>query len=220
MLRNLIVVALAIITFGCGNHSNTQTVRYHDDGRAKPIVAFVPVFDRSGAVMPWNLSEELSYITQNRLTKRGNFFLTDSDVVEEITSKLTAAHNPFGDELDWTQNAFPYNEFVVFTELIEHQVHPKELRNSFIDKITPSCQLDMTIRIRVIDLRFEKPQVILQELVHQSHLIPKPSYELDGAQDKWKRKTYAVSPIGFAHLQMTKEVARRIEDYILLAKTK
>ncbi len=220
MLPNLIVIALAIVTFGCGNHSNNQMVKCHDDGRAKPIVAFVPLFDRSGAVMPWNLSEELSYTMQRRLTERGECFLTDSDVIKEITSKLTDAHNPFGNELAWTKNAFSYNEFVVFTELIEHQIHPKELRNSFIDKITPSYQLDMTIRIRVIDLRFEKPQVILQELVQQSHLIPKPVYEPNGEQDKWKKRTYAVSPISFAHLQMTKNIARRIEDYILLAKTK
>ena len=219
MLRNLMFVALVILCYGCGKTMNNQAIKYHDDGRAKPIVAFVPLYDRSGAVMPWNLSDELSYTMQNRLLKKGNFYLSNPQEIEAITTNLTAAQNPFASEIEWIMTTFTNNEFVVFTELLKHEVIPKELKNSIIDKITPSCQLDMTVRVRVIDLRYDHPKVILQELVKQSHLIPKPSYELEEAQDKWKRKTYAVSPIGFAHMQLTKEIAKRIEDYILLAKT-
>jgi len=77
----------------------------------------------------------------------------------------------------------------------------------------------MTMRIRIFDLRSSKPQIILQELIHQSHLIPKPSDLMRANPDRWKKMTFNVSPMGLAHSQLSKEVSKRIEDYILLSQS-
>jgi hypothetical protein len=75
------------------------------------------------------------------------------------------------------------------------------------------------MRIRVFDLRGEQPEVILQEFVHQSHLIPKPSNLQEPNPKRWKKMTFMASPMGLAHAQFSKEVVKRIEDYILLSKS-
>ncbi|MCB1084637.1 MAG: hypothetical protein KDK60_00890, partial [Chlamydiia bacterium] len=55
----LIILSLCIV--GCQSKGSYDHVtRFHDDGRAKPVVAFVPVFDRSGAKLGWSLSEEFT----------------------------------------------------------------------------------------------------------------------------------------------------------------
>jgi hypothetical protein len=76
------------------------------------------------------------------------------------------------------------------------------------------------MRIRVFDLRGSKPEVILQEFVRQTHVIPKPSDLKEHNPERWKKVTYAVSPMGLAHAQLAKEVVKRIEDYVLLSKSK
>ncbi len=215
-----LILTLCVAFFGCvtkGNHETTT--RFHDDGRAKPSVAFIPVFDRSEANVGWSLSEEFTDQLRSRLAKRKNFYLSDPFEIHEIVSDLSAENNPFGKKTSWIKKAFHGKEFVVFTELVEHDIHGKIPRGNFLDKITPSSELTLTMRIRVFDLRGEKPEVILQEFVHQDHSIPRPSNISDPNPEKWKRVTFSVSPLGIAHSQFAKEVAKRIEDYILLSKT-
>ena len=89
-----------------------------------------------------------------------------------------------------------------------------------MDKITPSSELTLTMRVRIFDLRGSKPEVILQELVHQSYLIPKPSNLSESNPLRWKKMSFNISPLGLAHSQFAKEVSGRIEEYILLSKTK
>lgn len=215
-----LIFTLCALLFGCASKGNYETTtRFHDDGRAKPSVAFTPVFDRSEANVGWSLSEEFTDQLRSRLVKRKNFYLTSPFEISEIVSGLNRENNPFGKEINWIKETFKGQEFVVFTELVEHDIHGKTPKGNFIDKITPSSELTLTMRIRVFDLRGTKPVVILQEFVHQDHLIPRPSNISDPNPEKWKRVTFTVSPLGIAHSQFAKEVAKRIEDYILLSKT-
>ena len=75
------------------------------------------------------------------------------------------------------------------------------------------------MRLRVFDLRGKEPVVVLQEILHRNHLIPKPSDLKEPCPERWKRMTFIVSPLGLAHAQFTKEAVERIEDYILLSKS-
>ena len=63
------------------------------------------------------------------------------------------------------KEAFDPYEFVVFAELVEHDFHPKPLKETFMNKVTPSTELSLTMRVRVFDLRRPDPEVILQEFV-------------------------------------------------------
>jgi len=212
------IFSLCIALFGCTKNANEQTSRFHDDGRAKPVVAVVPVFDRAQAKVSWSLSEEFTNQLRQRLFKKNRFYLSTSEEIDAATSKLID-ENPFSTDYGWMIKTFEGHEFVVFTELIEHDIHAKPLKNNFLDKLTPSCELSMTMRIRIFDLRSPEPQIILQELIHQSHLIPKPSDLMRENPDRWKKMTFNVSPMGLAHSQLSKEVSKRIEDYILLSQS-
>ena len=78
----------------------------------------------------------------------------------------------------------------------------------------------MTARIKVVDLRSEKPQIVLQELIQDTHFIPKRFSRFNYEQVIWGQENYNLSPLGLAHSALSKEIARRVEDYILLANGK
>ena len=214
-MRYALLLTLALLA-GCYQSNKEVGELYHDDGRVKPRVALLPIYDRSGEEFAWSLSDELTHAIYQRMLNRGTLCL--SDLAE--MKKLMPDMNPFGQEFGWLKKSFHGHEFIVFSELVEHSIHPKQSHGSFFDKLTPSCELDMTVRLRIFDLRGETPEIILQEIVRQTHLIPKQDAVTDQDPGKWKHKTYTVSPLGFSHYQLSKELVSRIEDYILLAKTK
>ncbi|MBP9840875.1 MAG: hypothetical protein KBC64_00440 [Simkaniaceae bacterium] len=214
MRTALILVLITLV--GCYQSNKEVGELYHDDGRVKPRVALLPIYDRSGEEFAWSLSDELTHAIYQRIVNRGSLCI--ADLVE--MKKAMPNMNPFGHEFGWLKKSFPEQEFIVFSELVEHNIHPKQSHSSFFDKLTPSCELDMTIRLRIFDLRGDSPEIILQEIIRQTHLIPKQEAITDQDPGKWKHKTYAVSPLGFSHYQLSKEMVSRIEDYILLAKTK
>ena len=220
MLRRLgWFFVLCIAAFGCSTKNmGDQATRFHEDGRVKPVVALLPVFDRSGADMGWSLSEELTDHLQERILNRNNFYLSSPQEIQEAISHLQDQHHPFSSNTDWIKEAFKDQEFVVFTELVEHDIHDKPLKGNFLEKITPSSELAATMRIRIFDLRSSHPEIVLQELIHQTHLIPKLSTFPSADPERWKKLTFHVSPIGLAHTQLVKEVEQRIEEYILLTK--
>ena len=221
MLRQLgLFFVLCITFFSCTKNVNEQATRYHEDGRSKPIVALVPVFDRSCAQVSWNLSEEFTDHLRQRFLKRSNFYLNTPEQINEEIGALNEIDNPFACDFSWIGNVFKEEEFVIFSELVEHNIHPKPLKNNFLDKLTPSCELSMTMRVRIFDMRGENPEIVLQELFHQSHLIPKPSDLKEQNPDRWKKMTFFITPLGLAHAQFSKEIAKRIEDYILLSKSR
>ena len=76
----------------------------------------------------------------------------------------------------------------------------------------------MTIRVIVVDIRQAQPVVILQEVVQDSHFIPRQFNQYNFHQVYWGNEEFEVSPLGMAHTQFLKEISSRIEDYITLAK--
>lgn len=220
MLRHLgFIVTFFCLASGCSQSSYEDVARFHEDGRGRPIVAFVPVFDCTDAQLAWSLSEEFTDHMKQRFLKKNSFYLSSPDQVNSSTIDLDENNNPFLSDYSWIKNAFQTQEFVIFAELIEHDIHSKEPKNNFMDKITPSSELSMIMRVRVFDLREDEPVIILQEMIHQTHLIPKPSDLMDQSPDKWKKLTFAISPLGLAHAGLCREVTKRIEDYIILAKS-
>ncbi len=213
MMRSVFLFSICLLFSSCQNRGENAEIRYHDDGRSKPSIALVSVIDSSGANMPWDLSDELTYSIKDRIRKSGLLFL---QAMQKRDQEFALTANPFQKHIPWVKETFNQSEFAVFLELVEHSIHPKKAKNALLDKFTPACELDVTVRIKVVDLRKELPETILQELVHQSHLVPKMMSAPTSLE--WSKKSYAVSPIGFAHIQLAKEIVNRIEDYILLSK--
>jgi len=215
-----LIPACLLLLAGCARVSNEETaIKFHSDGRAKPVVAIVPIFDRSGAEVPWNLSEELTDTIQKRLARRSKIYLVEEERVRSATNSLDAHHHPFGQDLSWAKKAFGENEYVVFMELVTHQLTPHEKESPSDEVAETSYTLDLTMRVRVIDVRGQAPQIVLQELVSQSHYIPKLLTHIDYTKNGWGKLSYNVTPYGLSHIQFTREISKRLEDYILISKS-
>lgn len=209
----LFACALLILSFGCKNTSSEQT-RYFEDGKAKPSVVVVPVIDSSGQPCSWDLSKELTTTLKEKLLKSGNLYLAAEREAKQLFSKLSSSHNPFSSHLDWIKQNCAKEDFVVFLELIEHEEIPLLAKQGEDPARCPS-QFNISLRIRVIDLRSTPSKIVLQEILHDQHHIPKQFTKFHFHQESWGEQGFPISPIGLAHAQLIRELSSRIEDYIL-----
>src|SRR5882672_2003737 len=108
-MRYVSLVILAIIAVSCCGRCKEEqsSMRYHEDGRAKPVVALAAMIDTSLFEAPWSLSEELTSAVYQRLAKDGSIFIQSRD-------DFAIAANPFTDDLSWIKREFQGEEFVVF----------------------------------------------------------------------------------------------------------
>jgi len=204
-------IALAIFSFlvfvSCDKSTNQVTSRFYDDGRSRPIIAVSSVIDSTAYDLPWSLSEEFSQLIKSDLLNHSNLYLSSSD---DIDSSLTNSDNPFDIDVSWMKDRFEKNEFLVFLELLKHDEIKK-------DTIT---NLDMTMRIRIIDVRSKQPKVILQECLNDNYYIAKGAIKADYQNNVWGSAEYHNSRMDMAHQQLAKQIASRISDYIALAKSR
>jgi hypothetical protein len=211
------VSLLALIAGGCVDNQNNSQAYHQSAGQHKPIVSVVPIIDNTNNDYPWNLSDELSSSIYYRLAQRDRVSINKVSQVRAKTKQIVDGQNPFGLDISWVKNVFHGDQFVVFLELVEHEEIPKQSRKRPTDPQNCSADLNMNMRIRVLDLRENEPKVILQEFVRDSHFIPRPFTQANFFQVAWGDECFNISPLGLAHANFTKEIASRIEDYILIA---
>lgn len=207
------VLGLALFLGGCKEDRSTALL-IERPITTRPIVAVVPVMDRSHHNLTWNVSHELTAALRQKLTQHNNLYLLSEDQVYAMNRK-TAQHDPFDLDVSWIKKGYPQNEFVAFFELTHHRETP--LLTS--EEESPA-QLNVSMRVRVFDLRGETAKVVLEELVEQSHHIPTPfaqhAVDPTSSQVPWGDEAFEISPLGIAHEKLCKELAGRVEDYILL----
>ncbi|GAB4188812.1 MAG: hypothetical protein Tsb0015_09130 [Simkaniaceae bacterium] len=220
MKRRLLFILIPVLFTGCNFQRSNEALRYHDDGREKPVVTIVPIFDRAQYNVSWDLSEELTKILRDKILKKGNLFLTSEEGTLSVISRLDENQHPFDPECSWTKKVFNREQFVAFLELIEHDISPRAVKAPFSEEVTSNYYLDMLMRVRVVDLRKETPEIILQEFVNYSHKIPKQGLEIDYEKNHFGKSSYLATPLAVAHRNLCKKVTQRLEDYILLAKSK
>jgi hypothetical protein len=210
------LVALLFLT-SCSNRSQYgEQFQYEDDGRAKPKVALVPVFDHSKSAIPWSLSEEFSEAMEERFFQSEKFFLTRDLQVLGKTQGSSSEISPFYGDISWLSEINSSSEFVVFVELLEHTLTPKTPAGL---KMTTPYTLTMSFRIRVVDLRENAPKVILQELEQETFTLSWYKESLQYQKEGLGKMTFRFSPLGLAHSQMTKKITQQVQDYILIAKS-
>jgi hypothetical protein len=159
----------------------------------------------------WSLSEELTEGVMSLVANTGKIY-----VHSRQESPFT--DNPFGTDLSWMKREFHSEEFVAFLELVEHEFAPVKTKNMPIQEA--STNLNMAVRLRVVDLRHATPKIVLQEMVRDTYFIPKTLIPNDYAVDVWGTDAFRKSPMGVAHAQLVQDIASRIADYILLAKSR
>lgn len=207
----LAFTAAAAFLTGCGR-TNCDFVRYHDDGRQKPIVAIVPMVDLCDAKVPWDIKKEITQGVIDKLRCSGQLYvIPDQEMPKDALKNLSPQA---------LSQAFAGNEFVVTMELLSHeeipyvphQVYPIYSKNGDVKNV-----LALTLRLQVIDLRNNAPHIILQEVVKSNHMI------LDGEcledvnykELSWGTQGYKKTPVGVAHMRLEKDVANQVEDYVM-----
>jgi len=221
MSRTAIVICLAALAAGCHPESDSRQSFHYEEKEVlnRPVVALVPIIDSTTSELPWSLSDELTELVHERLEQKDKLHLIEENRIRSITKTLSSSDNPFANDISWVKNTFTNDEFVVFVELIEHDELPLN-GQKFSSPKECSYELNMTARIRVVDLRQQQPQIVLQELIHDTHFIPKRFSRFNFEQVIWGEENYNISPLGIAHGAFSKEIAKRVEDYILLSKSK
>lgn len=210
-MRYLPVILATLFAAGCFNRCNDEILtRFHDDGRAKPLVALPAVIDTTSYDAPWSISDELTSSVAQIIAKGGKIFIQSQD-------DFAIASNPFSGDLSWMKREFQNQEFAVFLELVEHDLIPSSKPSKDNES---SHYLKMGIRVRMIDLRSSQPKVVLQQIVRDSYYIPKTLLPVDYNAVSWGTDEYKNSPMGTAHSRIAQEVAARVSEYILLAKSR
>lgn len=204
----------------CNKSYDAQTSQVHEDGRMKPKVCFVSIFNLDETENPNHISKKIPHQVFESLAKKNSFSLSNIEKIDaNILQLAKASFNLFQSEHKSIKETFDDKEFVIFTELIEYDLHAKPLKNNFLDKITPSLELSISMRVQVFDIRHPKPIIILQEIVTQNHLISSFLKGGLGETPLLKKLSFELSLMGLAHSQFCKEVSKQIEDYILLSQS-
>lgn len=211
-----LAVGLMFLVGACQkDNKSADQARFYENGLAKPIVALVPMIDSSRSELSWNLSDEMTALVHYRLLQKNKMYLVDEEKIGSILKKVKESNNPFDTDLNWVKRSFLGNEFVVFMELLSHD--ETSLVKEGMNASDAPSELSMRVRVRVIDLREEQPKIVLQEIIQDVHLLPKQFNQTNASQVEWGKENYSISPIGMAHTQLSKEIASRLEDYILLS---
>ena len=211
-----LIAGSAIALTGCSSDRD-DTATLYESSSLKPSVAIIPLIDNSNHALGWNLSDEITFTLCSKLDRQNALNLAQPGKVKSQSKKMKGFNNPFGEDLDWVKSTFNEEEFVVFLEMIEHGEIPNATNKKFPPE-TLSAQLNLALRLRIVDVRGETPKVILQEIIQDSHFIPRQFTSYNFHQTPWNTEEFFLSPVGIAHAQLIKELKGRIEDYILLAK--
>jgi len=221
MKHLLLVISAAFLIFSCSKNGEEEAfTRYHEDGRAKPVVAVVSVIDSTSYDLSWSLSDELTTLIRSKLSQRRSLYVSPK---EDVDQYISYSNDPFDPDISWMNKDFGSYEFIVFIELLDH----KNISEQDPEKVfySPNYQNDSTnliekARIRVVDVRGKKPHIILQETLNDSYFISKNQLRTNYNIDTWITNSYRSTPLSLAHNQMTKKITERIEDYIMLAKSR
>jgi hypothetical protein len=210
------IFCLGALVSGC-QQDNTVSSALIESQTSKSSLAVVPLIDNSEQSLGWNISDEITYSLCTKLDQRNLFNLALPSQIRSQTKRMKGKNNPFGKDISWIKQVFSEEDFVVFLELLEHKEVPKET-----SKPTPpsmlAAELKVGLRIRIVDNREDAPKVALQEILQDSHFIPRQFNQYNFDQCSWDSEEFSLSPIGIAHSQLIKELKDRIENYILLAK--
>ena len=208
---------LSILAVGCDDQQSSTQAYQHAPQQAKPVVSIVPVIDNTKDACNWNISDELTSALYARLSQDNNFYLVDISQVRSKTKKLHDNQNPFGTDIGWIKKVFQGDEFIAFAELIEHDEILRQDRKKSVDPKTCAADLKMAMRLRVFDVRGKEPKIVLQEIITNRHFVPRQYTKMNYHQPAWGEDGFSFSPVGLAHGELTKEIAQRFEDYILLS---
>lgn len=217
MLKKMCALMVLLLVTACGAARHGDYFRYTDEGVAKPVVALLPVIDRSDSGLCWSLSDELTEGLYDEAREEGALFLIPRTAACQYAERWKN-EDLFGKELGFTR-CYRKGEFLVFMELIEHRMVPYE--KGKIEPLYPvhCCKCDsvllMKLRVRILDMRCpDEPKIVLQEIFQSNHMISRGGDQVDYKTCTWKSDRYSRTAFSIAHQRLMKDVMRRIEKII------
>jgi len=187
----LTLTLLAFLVVGCAPR-NVDFFPYTDDGVRKPHVALLPVFVEGCEDLPPAASERITRGINFEVMQNGRLYFHSQEAVQSDMNRMGNV-NYFGKDLRFAKE-FCDTDYVVVMELIGHQIQQRACR----------AMLEMTLRIRVIDVRCEEPVIALQEIVTCSQIVPQDKEYLETNQ----------RICAAAHDQLVREITNRLEKAI------
>lgn len=213
----LVVLTFTLVLAGCAKHYR-DTALYHSSGRAKPLVAFLPVINSSGYEVKWDVSQELTTEFKNHAAESSRIYLLNNEGALSLAQALNVpeVHTVSQAVYECLSPA----EFVVVAELIEDQENIAGLKNAknakgarpHLNEV--SAELCVAMRIRVVDLRGAQPKLVLQEVVSQNLDYGREYIRTDYNKIPWGSAGYANTPRGMVHNKLICESLAHIEGYI------
>lgn len=197
------VLFLAMITICCSCAQQRQTAHYLRSGKEKAVVVVLPVVSRIEETnLSWDLSREFTEEICKRFFDSSKVYLLKQGGSRELVEKLSVA-NP----AELSRHPSPNLgacEYVVVTELIEHKENVEK---------KPLPITTLVARVRVVDIREEKPRLILQEILSQDFFLA-DKLSFDYTENCWGSENFQKTPMGIAHNHLVREIVSRVENYI------
>ncbi len=200
MLRALFLL-VSLLVSACGPRYG-DFFPCHDDGTLKPRVVLLPMTDSLGNS---HIADELMQNIRYQLMDRGNLYIySDETVFRQLQNMGNVSF--FGSDISYARQ-FGGADFIVATELAECR---SDLYGNVEDKCMPphlqrKNLLMLKLRIRIIDLRCNEPQIVLQEMIGRNLLIPNRKtgeHEVDA------------SCLGEVSRRLADDYVKRLEDIV------
>ncbi len=209
----ILFTCLGLFFSSCDNKSNQEFTKYYEDGRAKPSIVLSSIIDTTSFDLPWSLSDEFHNLLRSSFAAKGSLYIN-----EEVSDTLSHTKNPFSEDLSWVKKEYSPNEFVIFMEFIQHDQVPAKMVQDPSESV--STNLNMAVRIRLVDIRGSSPKVVLQQIIKDSFFSPKNLLPVDYNTVTWGTSGYENTPLRNAHFKFSQTLVDRLSDYILLAKSR
>lgn len=214
VLNGFFLMLVFVATTSCATRHFRDTALYHPSGRAKPLVAVLPVINSVGSGdVGWDLSQEMTEEIRKKVSDSSRIFLFKSQANLAQAIALNSADLGKLSTVE-SQNLSPA-EFVVVTELIDQSQHSKGYKNekrTYLNEV--GVKVTVAMRLRVIDLRGKEPRVVLQEVVTQTQDVGKGYLGVDYSKTPWGTVAFANTPLGMAHSKIVREIVSHVEGYI------
>jgi len=197
-MKKMIFALLLSLLSSCGPHY-VDYFPYHDDGRMKPHVAFLPVINSLPKTLPSDVSNDMANAIHYHLMDSGQLYALPEEQVKAGIEQCGGLAF-FEKDCAFAQQ-YKDADFIVIIDLIDHTYENCNSRGI--------AQLVLKARVKVIDARFRESSIALQEIMARDYTV----YAVPGAFET-EQEHYAMS-ISKAHNKFAVEIAQRIEQVIL-----
>lgn len=226
MIRILLASLISVLAVSCSGPRYVDYFPYHDDGTPKPKVALMPIVVAS-SVEPTSIGEEISEGIYYQLMNSGEFYVPTLNEMG-VTASSFEEVNILAADIS-SIKCFANTDFLVGMEVIEHSlnnVDPGSQANFQVcSGSAANRQLSMRVRIKIVDIRYSTPKIVLYEIFKTSYSLSQLKASLSQSKTTgdqnliaWGEPGYENTPFALAHDRLIKSLTARLEEVIWSCK--